>query len=146
MLEKILEEWETDCKIDRSRIDESSRLTPELHHKYLSLLSQSKIKLKHFEFKQKELMKKKWLYYSGKMDQATIERYGWAPDPYDGLKVMKGDMSHFVETDKELVASEAQIQMIITVIDTLKDILDHIKWRHSIIKNIIEAKKFEAGF
>jgi len=146
MLDKILAEWEKDCKIDRNNIDESSRLTPELHHKYLALLSQCKIKHKHFEFKQRELMKKKWLYYSGKMDQATIERYGWAPDPYDGLKVLKGDMEHFVETDPELVESEAKIQMYITMTDTLKEILDNIKWRHSTIKNIIEARKFEAGY
>lgn len=146
MLQDILDQWETDCVIDKVRIDEASRLIPELHHKYLSLLSQTKLKLTHHEFQQKVLMKKKWLYYTGKMDRDEIARLGWAPDPYDGLKVLKGDMEHWVETDKELVESEARILMYKTVIDAIKDILDHIKWRHTIIKNIIEAKKFDAGY
>ncbi len=145
-LEQVLAEWKQDAVIDKLRIDEASRLIPELHYKYLNLLSTTKLKVRHLEFKQKELMKKKWLYYTGKMDQGEIQRLGWAPDPYDGLKVLKGDMEHWVETDKELVESEARIHLYKTVIDTIKDILDHIKWRHTIIKNIIEAKKFEAGF
>ena len=37
-LDKILEEWQTDCRIDPNAIDESSRQTPELHAKYLSIL------------------------------------------------------------------------------------------------------------
>lgn len=145
-LESILDEWKVDCQIDKLRIDEASRLTPELHHKYLDLLSTAKLKVRHFEFKQKELMKKKWLWYNGKMDQAEIERLGWTPDPYDGLKVLKGDMEHWVEADPDLVASEAKIHLYKTIVETLKDILDHIKWRHSIIKNIIESKKFDAGY
>lgn len=145
-LERVLNEWKVDCQIDRARIDESSRLTPELHHKYLDLLSTAKLQLRHHEFSQKQLMKKKWLYYTGKMDRSEIERLGWPPDPYDGLKVLKGDMEYWVETDKELVESEAKIHLYKTIVDTLKEILDNIKWRHSTIKNIIEAKKFDAGY
>ena len=66
-LDKILKEWEDDCKIDNVHLDETSRKTPVLHSKYLSLLSQAKIQHRKCEFKQKTLLKDKWLWYNGKM-------------------------------------------------------------------------------
>tara|TARA_R110000868_G_scaffold94549_1_gene260787 strand:+ start:4505 stop:4948 length:444 start_codon:yes stop_codon:yes gene_type:complete len=145
-LEQILEEWKKDSRIDPTSIDESSRVTPELHAKYLSLLSNCKLKLKQLEFKQKELMKHKWLWYNGKLSQEEVEEFGWDPDPFNGLKILKGEMEHYVNSDPELVASEAKIEYIKTSIDTLKEIVENLKWRHQTIGNIIRWKQFEAGF
>jgi len=145
-LENILKEWQTDCRIDPTSIDESSRVTPELHAKYLSMLSNAKLRLKKLEFRQKDLMKQKWLWYNGKLSQEEVEELGWDPDPFNGLKILKGEMEHYVEADPELQDSEAKIEYIKSVIDTLKEIIENLKWRHQTIKNIIEYKKFEAGF
>ena len=71
-LEKILDEWREDCTIDNMRLDETSRNTPLLHAKYLELLSQSKLRLKRAELKQKSLLKDKWLWYNGKMSQEEV--------------------------------------------------------------------------
>lgn len=146
MLDKILDEWKKDARIDPLNIDESSRLTPELHAKYLAMLSQTKLKLKQAEFKQKDLMKWKWLWYNGKLSQEEVEELGWDPDPFNGLKILKGEMEHYVETDPELVASEAKIELLKTTIDTLKEIVENLKWRHQTIGNMIRWKQFEAGF
>ena len=145
-LEKVLEEWKVDSRIDPTSIDESSRVTPELHAKYLNMLSQTKLRLKDAEFKQKQLMKKKWLWYQGKLPQEEVVELGWNPDPFNGLKILKGEMEHYVEADPELIASEAKIEYLKTVIDTLKEIVENLKWRHQTIGNIIRWKQFEAGF
>jgi len=145
-LNKILEEWKTDSVIPSINLDETSRNTPALHAKYLSLLSDAKLKIKDAEFKQKVLLKDKWLYYNGKMDQETIEKKGWNPDPFDGLKVLKGEMDHYYESDPEIQASEAKIQYLKTVIDTLTEIVNNLNWRHQTISNMIKWKQFEAGF
>ena len=145
-LEKVLEEWKIDSRIDPTSIDEASRVTPELHAKYLNMLSQTKLRLKDAEFKQKQLMKKKWLWYQGKLPQEEVVELGWDPDPFDGLKILKGEMEHYVEADPELIASEAKIEYLKTVIDTLKEIVENLKWRHQTIGNIIRWKQFEAGF
>lgn len=145
-LEKILEEWKKDCVIEESSLETASLNTPMLHAKYLQLLSHAKLRLKDSEFTQKKLMKQKWLWYNGKMSQVEVERLGWDPDPFDGLKIMKGDMEHYIEADPELVESEAKVQYNKTIIETLKEIVDTIRWRHQTIKNIIENRKFEAGF
>ena len=145
-IEKILEEWQQDCRIDPLSLDEVSRQTPELHAKYLAMLSQTKLKLKQAEFKQKELMKQKWLWYNGKLSQEEIEELDWDPDPFNGLKILKGEMEHYVEADPELVQSEARIELLKTCIDTLKEIVENIKWRHQTIGNMIKWKQFEAGY
>lgn len=145
-LQKILSEWKSDSQIEFNKLDVSSQETPKLHAKYLELYTTAKLKLKDAEFKQKFLLKEKWLYYNGKIPVETVIQRGWNPDPFDGLKILKGEMDHYYNTDPEIVASEQQIAYLKEVVDTLKEIMDHVKWRHSTIKNMIDWKKFEAGF
>ena len=109
-MKTILEEWEKDCVIDDMNLDESSRITPTLHAKYLQLLSNHKLMLRRAEFKQKELLKDKWLYYNGKMTQEEVETRGWDPDPFDGLKVMQGEMVHYYNSDLEIQKSDEKVE------------------------------------
>jgi len=143
-LEDILRQWEEDCQIGH-RLDEASLDTPKLHAKYLNYLTQTKLHLKRAEDKQAILLKDKFLWYNGKMGQQDIERLGWDPDPFDGLKMMKQDMNYYYESDKDIQESEAKITYYKTLLETLKEIIDTIKWRHQTIRNIIEVRKFEAG-
>jgi hypothetical protein len=143
-LEDILKEWETDCQIGH-RLDEASQNTPQLHAKYLNYLTQAKLILKRAEALQNVLLKDKFLWYSGKLSEDEINRLGWSHDPFDGLKMMKSDLSYYYESDPELQASEAKVAYYKTMIETLKEIVDGLKWRHQTIKNIIEVRKFEAG-
>jgi len=144
-LQQLLEEWENDCKIDKMRLDETSLSTPILHAKYLKLLSEAKLQLKRTENDQKNLLKDKWLWYNGKLSQEEIIAKGWNPDPFNGLKVLKGEMEHYYESDPELQQSEEKITYFKTVIDTLNEIVSTLNWRHQNIKNIIEWRKFESG-
>ena len=144
-LKNIHEMWSVDCNLDNLHLDETSRKTPLLHAKYLELLSTAKLQLKKSEFSQKTLLKQKWLYYNGKLDQNKIEEFGWDPDPFDGLKILKGEMEYYYDADPEIQKSEEKIQYYKTVIETLIDIVDNLKWRHQTISNIIKWKQFESG-
>ena len=137
--------WAKDCIIDDMKLDESSRQTPILHAKYLELLSTVKLQLKRAEFSQKTLLKQKWLYYNGKMDQETVVELGWDPDPFNGLKILKGELDYYYDSDPEIQKSEEKIQYYKTLIETLTDIISNITWRHQTIKNMIEWKKFSSG-
>ena len=136
--------WKEDCVIG-SKLDEASQQTPMLHAKYLRLLSEAKSKHKHLELDQKTLLKEKWLYYNGKMTREEIESRGWALDPFDGLRVMKGEMDHYYDSDPEIQKSVEEIAYWKIVIDTLSEILENIKWRHQTIGNMIKWKVFESG-
>ena len=144
-LKNIHEMWYTDSTIDSTHLDETSRRTPLLHAKYLELLSTAKLQLKREEFSQKTLLKNKWLYYNGKMDESQIQEFGWDPDPFDGLKILKGEMEYYYDADPEIQKSEEKIQYYKTLIETLVDIVDSLKWRHQTISNIIKWKQFESG-
>ena len=145
-LDTILSEWKEDSQIPKNQLDEASRKTPELHHKYLSYLSGMKLRLKKAEFEQKNLLKDKWLYYEGKMSQEDIQSKGWKPDPYDGLVITtKGQKENWYDTDKEIQDSELKIQYLNTCIDTLTEIVNNITWRHQTISNMKKWRQFETG-
>ena len=144
-LKEVLAEWANDNQIHETHLDESSRKTPILHSKYLEKLANAKLLLKKAEFSQKTLLKEKWLYYNRKMDQEQIEKMGWDPDPFDGLKVLKGEMDYYYDADPEIQKSEEKIQYFKTLVETLSDIVDTIKWRHQTISNIIKWKQFQSG-
>ena len=143
-LEKILDEWRTDCQIS-AHLDKASKETPKLHAKYLDMLSQSKLKLKRVRSKQKILLKEKWLYYNGKMDEETLKEKGWKPDPFNGLKILKGEMDYYYDSDPEIQEYEQLEEYWKTVIETLHEIVENIKWRHQTIGNMIKWRQFEAG-
>ena len=144
-LKKVHEMWQEDSTINNNQLDETSRQTPKLHSKYLQLWSTAKLELRRTEFEQKKLLKEKWLYYNGKMDQETLQQKGWNPDPFDGLKILKGEMDYYYDSDPEIQKSEEKIQYWKTVIETLTEIIDNLKWRHQTISNIIKWKQFESG-
>ena len=144
-LKSIHDMWKEDCIINEIKLDESSRQTPILHAKYLELLSTVKLQLKRAEFSQKTLLKQKWLYYNGKMDQDQIAEMDWDPDPFNGLKILKGEMDYYYDSDPEIQKTEEKIQYWKTVIDTTHEIIENLKWRHQTISNIIKWKQFESG-
>ena len=137
--------WKEDAVISNTSLDEVSRVTPMLHAKYLELRSTAKLQLKRFEMQQKILLKEKWLYYNGKMTQEQIAEYGWEFDPFNGLKVLKGEMEYYYDADPEIQKSEEKIQYLKTIVDTLHEIVENIKWRHQTIGNMIKWRQFESG-
>ena len=144
-LKEILDDWKKDCEISETHLDESSRKVPLLHSKYLEKLMNAKLLLKKTEFAQKILLKQKWLYYNGKMDQGEIEKLEWDPDPFDGLKVLKGEMDYYYDSDPEIQKSEEKIQYYKTVVETLTEIINNLNWRHQTISNMIKWKQFQSG-
>jgi hypothetical protein len=144
-LETVLEMWKKDADIPQYNLDETSRQTPTLHAKYMEFMSIARLQLKKAEMAQKTLLKKKWLYYNGKMSQEQIQLEGWDFDPFEGLKVLKGEMDYYYDADSDIQKSEEKITYYKTYIETLTEIINVLKWRHSTIKNIIDWRRFEAG-
>lgn len=144
-LEEILTSWEGDGRVDSLDLTRSSVDTAKLHAKYLKQLSLSKLQLKREQLAQKTLLKSKWLYYNGKMSHDEIEAKGWPFDPFDGLKVMKTDMNYYYDSDIDIQKSEEKVAYFKTIVETLQEIVDTIRWRHQTIGNIIKWKQFESG-
>lgn len=138
--------WEADSVIDEINLDETSIKSAKLHAKYLQLLSIAKLRLKKKEMEFDAIKKDKWLYFEGKMTKDQMDERGWKYDPFDGgTKPMKSNMDYYYKSDSDLTRLQSQIDYQKTLIDTLIDIMDNIKWRHQNIRNIIDWKRFVSG-
>ena len=144
-LEQILEMWKKDSVIDEMNLDESSRQTAKLHGKYLELLSVHRLKLKKANLDFKVLLRDKFMHYNGKLSQEELDNTGWDYDPLNGLTVLKGDMDKWYDADPVIQEQQAKIQYLEELTDTLKEILENIKWRHQTVRNMIEWRKFTSG-
>ena len=131
-LEEILAMWKKDSEIDEVQLDEASRDSAKLHSKYLDLYSVAKIKQKDLDLKFKVILRDKFKHYNGKLSQEEMDKKGWDYDPLDGLTEVIQDHQRKIAYNGEIV-------------NTLKEILDNIKWRHQNIKNMIEWRKFTSG-
>lgn len=144
-LDEILEMWKKDSQIDENNLDEASLKSAKLHSKYLEILSIYKLQLKKKDAEFKVLLKNKWLWYNGKMSKAEIDALGWEYDALNGLKVLKGEMDYYYDSDPHIQEAQAKIDYLKTMIETLSDIMENIKWRHQNIRNAIEWRKFTSG-
>jgi hypothetical protein len=145
-LEDLHAMWAEDCIINESALDASSIDSARAHAKYLEIYSAYKLRLKRKEHEYAELRKDKWMYYNGKMTKAEMDTRGWPYDPFQGhTKPLKSDMEMFYETDADISKLKLVIEYQKTIVETAKEILDTLRWRHNIIRNILEHRRFMAG-
>lgn len=144
-IEALLKQWKTDSVIHEHDLDNASLQSAILHSKYLEMLSQQRMRLKQLELQFKILLKDKWLWYNGKLSKDEIDEKGWSYDPLKGLKILKGDLNYFYDSDPDIQKHQAKIEYSKEVIAVLEEIMHNIRWRHSTIKNAIEWRKFTSG-
>lgn len=144
-LDDVLSEWTIDSEINEMALDDASRDSAKLHSKYLSKYMTAKLHLKTKEQSLQTLLKKKWLYYNGKMTADQISDEGWEFDPFHGMKVLKGDMDYYYNADEDIQKTIMQIEYRKALVDTLKEIMNNIQWRHQNIGNMIKWRQFVSG-
>jgi len=144
-IEDVLDMWKTDSEIDELKLDEASQQSARLHAKYLEMLSVTRLQLKKKEAEFRVLLKDKFLWYNGKMSKDEIDARGWDYDPLNGLKVLKGDMDRFYDSDSDIQNAQMKIDYLKELVSTLEEIMSNIRWRHQNIKNMIEHRKFTSG-
>ena len=131
--------WSKDSKIDDVMLDNASLAIPQLHQKYLTLLTEFNLLQKRKSQDLKKLQHKKWLYYSGK---AAPEEYEDKPFQY---KVMKSDVPNWVSVDDDICKVEMQLDYYNAVIRTLEEILKQVHQMSYNIKNCIQWRSFVGG-
>ena len=55
------------------------------------------------------------------------------------------NVCRYLDADPEIQKSEEKIQYYKTIVDSLIEIIDNLKWRHQTISNIIRWKQFQSG-
>ena len=88
------------------------------------------------------LYRRKWEYYTGKMDESQLQHYGW--EPFD-LKVLKQDLHIYTDSDNDLIAKKKAIIYQESMVEMLEAVVKEITFRHNKIRNAIDWKRFLAG-
>ena len=140
-LDNILKLWENDSSIDKT--EPSSELTrvPQLHSKYLNILTAHKIAAKKAFFDLQRMKKVKWEYYTGKMDKDTLEQYGWEPFQF----TLKSDVSTYMDADEDIIRLNEKKVYHDEVVSVVEYIMNELKSRTFQLRDIISWEKFIGG-
>jgi hypothetical protein len=141
-LEEIQASWKQDSQIDRTELGEESLRIPQLHSKYFNMFSAERLQLKKYQFDYKQLYKKKHEYYNGNISEEDLIEYGWEPFQ---LKILKSDISIYIDADEDLAKTELKIEVQKEKLDFLESIIKSLPNRGFQIKNAIEWTKFQMG-
>ena len=141
-LEAIHELWEKDSKIDDLELDLESLKIPQLHSKYMKIMNDENRILNRMMFTHKMLEKDKFEYYSGKMCQEDLDERNWQPLT---LKILKGDISKYVEGDPDVVQNLVMIGDQREKVGLLNSIIGSVNNRSFQITNAIKWKQFTNG-
>jgi len=140
-LEELLEMWKSDSIVDRTDPGAAILSIPQLHSKYLNILSFSQLTVKDINFKINRMKKLKWEYYTGKLDAETLKSHGWEPFAY----ILKSDISLYMESDEDINRLIAQKTLADQIVDVCTSILKELHSRTFQLKSFIDWEKFIQG-
>jgi hypothetical protein len=141
-IDEIHNLWNVDSKIDDLELDQESLKIPQLHSKYMRIITEENSILSKMMYAHKMLERDKFEYYAGKMCDEDLQERGWEPL---NLKIMKNDIPRYIEGDKDIIRSLMKISDYREKVALLKSIIDSINSRSFIITNAIKWKKFISG-
>ena len=139
-LEELQNEARQDLAvIDQERLDQESLKNQTIKAKWLEHRTKYDQLLIMRRADHQKLYRDKWEYYGGKADAKIYET-----KPFD-LKVLKSDLSVYIESDEDIIKMENKIVYLETVVKYVDGVLKSISARGWDIKNAIQWKNFEAG-
>jgi len=140
-LDDLLEMWRTDSIIDRTEPGKALINIPQLHSKYLNILSRHRLLSKESEFKYNKMKKLKWEYYTGKLDQDQLDKHGWEPFPF----VLKSELTTYLESDDDINKHIAQKIVHDEIVEVCSSILKELHSRTFQLRSFIDFEKFING-
>jgi hypothetical protein len=142
-LQEIQDMWVEDAKVDQTNLGRSAARVPELHAKYLNMLTSVRLQYRKAEVDYLRLRKLKFRYYRGEMSKEELASLGW--EQYLNNRPLKNEMEDVMTTDEDIIKSMDKMEYIKTVLFQLEQILKSINSRTWDVKSAIEWYKFTNG-
>ena len=140
-LDELLEMWRKDAEIDRTEPGKALLDIPKLHSKYLNILSKHRMLSKEAEFKYNKMKRLKWEYYTGKLDDDQLKKYGWEPFQF----VLKSEITTYLESDEDINKWIANKAIPDEIVDTCQAIMKELHSRTFQLKEFITWERFIQG-
>lgn len=139
--DELLNMWAKDSVIDRTEPGKELINIPQLHSKYLTILSKHRLLAKEADFKYNKIKKIKWEYYTGKLDDDQLKHYGWEPFPF----VLKSEINTYFDSDEDLNKALANKIIYEEVVEICQSILKELNSRTFQLRDFIQWEKFIQG-
>ena len=140
-LEELLEMWRKDAEIDRTEPGKELLNIPKLHSKYVTILSNHRMMARDAEFQLNRWKKLKWEYYTGKLDDDDLKKYGWDPFPF----ALKSDIATYLEADEDINKYKAKKLVHDEIIDVCISVIKELNSRTYQLRDFIAWERFVNG-
>ena len=141
-LEELKNSITKDSQIDSTELGVESLKIPQIHSKYLNILTDLKLLLTKQQQDFAVLKLRKWKIYTGKASQEELQ--DWKEDPFD-LDILRTDVDKFIDADKSLNDLKAKISLTEVKVKTVEEYLKALNNRNFAIKSAIDWQKMMNG-
>jgi hypothetical protein len=142
-IDALMEEWANDAVMNETEPARDLAKIPNLHAKYLNILTHHNLIVKKITADYNKLKSIKWQYYSGDLNNPEdLERYGLEPMP---KKILRQDISIHIDSDPELTTILLKKMIHQEIVDYCTLVLKEINARTWQLQNIVKLLIFNAG-
>jgi hypothetical protein len=141
-LENLKELIIKDSQIDSTELGIESLKIPQIHSKYLTILSDVKLLLTKQQSDLAILKLRKWKIYTGKASQEELE--SWGEEACD-FTLLKSDVEQFVEADPKVIELKSKIAVSEVKLRMVEEFIKSVNNRNFMIKSAIEWQKMMNG-
>lgn len=142
-IDELMEMWSKDSSIDETEPAREMIKTPNLHAKYLRIMTHHNLIVKKLMSDYNKRKKIKWEYYSGDLNNPEdLEAYKLEPMV---KKVLRADIPMYLDSDKDL--NDILLKKIIheEIVEFCKTVLKELNNRTWQLKSVIDWEKFTSG-
>ena len=141
-LENLKELITKDSQIDSTELGIESLKIPQIHGKYINLLTDMKLLLTKQQQEYAILRLRKWKIYTGKASKEELEI--WKEDPFE-LDILKTDVDKFMDADPQLTDLKLKIALSETKVKMVEEFLKSLNNRNFVIRSAIDWQKMMNG-
>jgi hypothetical protein len=142
-IDDLMDMWSKDCTIDMTEPSKELGRIPSLHSKYLRIMTHHNLIVKKLTAEYQARRRIKWEYYNGDLNNAEdLEEYKLPPMT---KKVLRADMSIYLDSDKELNSILLKKVLNEEVVEFCKAVLKELNNRTFQVRSIIDWQKFTDG-
>ena len=141
-LENLKEHITKDSIVDSTELGIEALKIPQIHGKYINLLTDLKLLLTKQNQEYAILRLRKWKIYTGKASKEELEL--WKEDPFD-LDILKTDVDKFMDADQQLTDLKLKIALSETKIKMVEEFLKSLNNRNFMIRSAIDWQKMMNG-
>lgn len=141
-LENLKEQITKDSQMDSTELGIESLKIPQLHSKYLNILTDLKLLLTKQQHDFAIMRLRKWKIYTGKASSEELQF--WGEEEFD-LDILKTDVDKFMEADPKLIELKSKISVNEIKVKMVEEYLKALNNRNFAIKSAIDWQKMMNG-